>query len=102
VEVRRDAEPATVHIGGVGEVLDDVVGQMVNRKVIVSASRRGKTYLLRDIELDGMKTVPQPEVGRRWTPPPSIGCCLGVDHLNPSYQMGVGRRPRRGDIRGRM
>src|SRR2546421_9423119 len=28
---------------------------------------------------------PQAEVGRRWTPPPSIGRCLGVDHLNPSF-----------------
>ncbi len=29
--------------------------------------------------------VPQPEVGRRWTPQPSIGRCFGVDHLNPSF-----------------
>jgi len=52
LEVRVDAEPGTIHVGGVGEVLDDVVGAMVNHRVVVNVLRRANSYLLRDIQLD--------------------------------------------------
>jgi hypothetical protein len=39
-----------VRISDAGEALDDVVGPMVNRKVIVTAMRRGDKYVYRDIE----------------------------------------------------
>ncbi len=35
-----------------GEVLDDVIGPMVNRQVSVTAIRHRRKYLYRDIELD--------------------------------------------------
>jgi hypothetical protein len=41
-----------VRIREAGEVLDDVVGPMVNRRVLVSAERRGAAYTFRDIELE--------------------------------------------------
>ena len=41
-----------VRIHEANEVLDDVVGPMVNRRVIVTAVRRGNKYLYRDIELE--------------------------------------------------
>jgi hypothetical protein len=41
-----------IRIDKAGEVLDDVIGPMVNRPVTVTALRRGSKYLYRDIELD--------------------------------------------------
>jgi hypothetical protein len=41
-----------IHITGVGETVDDVIGPMVNHQVTVSALRAGKSgYRFRDIEL---------------------------------------------------
>ena len=42
-----------VHVGGLGDAMDDVIGPMVNKTVKVRATRdkRGK-YRLSDIELD--------------------------------------------------
>jgi hypothetical protein len=45
-------ENPRVKIDEAGDALDDVVGPMVNRKVIVSTIRRGAKYVYRDIELD--------------------------------------------------
>lgn len=39
-----------VHIIKAGEVLDDVIGPMVNRRVIVTAIKRGERYEYQDIE----------------------------------------------------
>ncbi len=47
-----DVPPQHVHIDEAGDVLDDVIGPMVNRKVLVSAIRRGQKHIYRDIELD--------------------------------------------------
>ena len=47
-----DPELGHIRIDDAGEALDDVVGPMVNRKVLVSTLRRGSKYLYRDIELD--------------------------------------------------
>jgi hypothetical protein len=41
-----------IRISGANDVLDDVVGPMVNKKVVVTAIRRGSKTLYRDIELD--------------------------------------------------
>ena len=41
-----------IRIDDAGDVLDDVVGPMVNHKVIVSAMRRGNENSYRDIELE--------------------------------------------------
>jgi hypothetical protein len=41
-----------IRIEDAGDALDDVVGPMVNRTVIVSTVRRGTKHLYRDIELD--------------------------------------------------
>jgi hypothetical protein len=41
-----------VRIYNAGDVLDDVVGPMVNRKVVVTALYSGSRYLYRDIELE--------------------------------------------------
>lgn len=46
------APPQHLKIEDAGDVLDDVVGPMVNRLVNVSVVRRGKKFLYRDIELD--------------------------------------------------
>jgi hypothetical protein len=43
--------PEHLHIIEAGEALDDVVGPMVNRAVIVSVLKRGTKYLYRDIEI---------------------------------------------------
>ncbi len=48
--VTNDASP--IHIVGATDALDDVVGPMVNRRVIVSVVRRGSKTVYRDIELD--------------------------------------------------
>jgi hypothetical protein len=47
-----DPEQVHVRIDEAGDALDDVVGPMVNRNVLVSAVRRGSKHLYRDIELD--------------------------------------------------
>lgn len=49
-------DDSLVHIAGVGETIDDVIGPMVNHSVVVSALRDGKgAYSFRDIELlDGV------------------------------------------------
>ena len=46
--------PPLAHVKFVeaGDALDDVVGPMVNRPVVVTAVRRGSKHLYRDIELD--------------------------------------------------
>ena len=41
---------SNVHVSEISEVLDDVVGPMVNKLVVVTAVRRGTRYLYRDIE----------------------------------------------------
>lgn len=41
-----------VRIEDAGDVLDDVVGPMVNRKVVVTALRHGSKLIYRDIELE--------------------------------------------------
>lgn len=46
-------DDAPVHISGVGETVDDVIGPMVNHSVVVHVSRDGKgSYSFRDIELE--------------------------------------------------
>lgn len=51
LEVLMDGE--IVHIGGLNETVDDVIGPMVNRPVIVQAKRKGKGgWQFQDIELD--------------------------------------------------
>lgn len=47
-----DDPPIHVKVEEAGDVLDDVVGPMVNRPVVLHATRHGKKYLFRDIELD--------------------------------------------------
>jgi hypothetical protein len=52
LEVATTAEPPEhVRIEEATDALDDVVGPMVNRKVEISALRRGSKHLYRDIEL---------------------------------------------------
>jgi hypothetical protein len=41
-----------VRINDANEVLDDVVGPMVNKRVVVTAVRRGTRYFYRDIEIE--------------------------------------------------
>ncbi|HEX5215976.1 MAG TPA: hypothetical protein VFV98_10970, partial [Vicinamibacterales bacterium] len=41
-----------VRIDGAGDALDDVVGPMVNRPVIVTVRRRGKKWVFQDIETE--------------------------------------------------
>jgi len=61
-------EPVREHIriDEAGDALDDVVGPMVNRNVVVTAVRRGKKYFYNDIELveSGGRSQAKPEV---WT-----------------------------------
>jgi hypothetical protein len=47
-----ETPPAHIRVDEAGEALDDVVGPMVNRRVIVTVVRRGRKHLYRDIELD--------------------------------------------------
>jgi hypothetical protein len=47
-----DVSGGNVRIEDAGDALDDVVGPMVNRRVVISAVRRGSKYLYRDIELE--------------------------------------------------
>jgi hypothetical protein len=50
--VTSDSPPQHLKIEQAGEVLDDVVGPMVNRLVNVSVLRRGKKLVYQDIELE--------------------------------------------------
>lgn len=52
LEVTTIEQQNHYHIEGISEVLDDVVGPMINRSVVVTAVRRGNKYLYRDIELE--------------------------------------------------
>ena len=52
VAVRTPGQEEHVKIHEANEVLDDVVGPMVNRKVLVTAVRSGSRFLYRDIELE--------------------------------------------------
>jgi hypothetical protein len=53
LEVTTQAPAADhVRIEDAGDALDDVVGPMVNRPVVVTAVRRGARLLYRDIELE--------------------------------------------------
>ena len=53
LEVATTTPPvAHIRVDEAGEALDDVVGPMVNRPVVVTAVRRGSKHLYRDIELD--------------------------------------------------
>ena len=52
LEIATADPPDHVRIDKAGEVLDDVIGPMVNRRVVVTAVRRGRKYFYRDIELD--------------------------------------------------
>lgn len=47
-----EASPRHIRIDDAGEALDDVIGPMVNRRVVVTAVRRGAKHLYRDIELE--------------------------------------------------
>jgi hypothetical protein len=44
--------PRTIRVDGAGEEVDDVLGPMVNREVLIDVfvKRRGKRYFLRDIQ----------------------------------------------------
>lgn len=47
-----EGPPTPIHIEQAGDALDDVVGPMVNHRVVVDAIQRGKRYLYLDIEMD--------------------------------------------------
>ena len=52
LELISSAEPnSSIHVSEAGDALDDVVGPMVNRPVVVSVVKRGDKYIFRDIEL---------------------------------------------------
>jgi hypothetical protein len=52
LEVISSTEPhSTIHVVEAGDALDDVVGPMVNRPVVISVLKRGDRYIFRDIEL---------------------------------------------------
>jgi hypothetical protein len=52
LEITKAGDPIEhIRIEDAGDALDDVVGPMVNRQVVVSATRRATKYLYRDIEL---------------------------------------------------
>jgi hypothetical protein len=52
LEVATAEQEKDIHISQTGDVLDDVVGPMVNRKIVVTALFTGSKYLYRDIELE--------------------------------------------------
>jgi hypothetical protein len=52
LDVRPDGTTASVHIAGITELLDDVVGPMVNKNVIVKTLRRNDKHIFQDIELE--------------------------------------------------
>lgn len=43
---------ANIHIEGAGEAIDDIVGPMVNHKVLVDVILRNTKYYYQDIQLD--------------------------------------------------
>ena len=43
---------ATIHVERAGDPIDDIVGPMVNHRVLVDVVVRGKKRLFRDIQLD--------------------------------------------------
>ena len=47
-----DEQGDSVHIAGLQDTVDDVIGPMVNRRVVVRAVRSGRQLRFRDIELD--------------------------------------------------
>jgi len=47
-----EPQPADVRIDDAGDALDDVIGPMLNRRVVVQAIRRGGKLHYRDIEPD--------------------------------------------------
>jgi hypothetical protein len=49
-EVQPGIDPHTTVLE-ISEVLDDVIGPMVNKRVVVTALRRANKYFYRDIEL---------------------------------------------------
>ncbi len=52
LEISKAGDPVEhIRVEDAGDALDDVVGPMVNRQVVVSAIKRGTKYLYRDIEL---------------------------------------------------
>jgi hypothetical protein len=52
LEIATTDALAHIRIYEATDVLDDVIGPMVNRRVMVTALRRGQRHLYRDIELD--------------------------------------------------
>ena len=53
LEVVTPNDPTrSVRIESIGEVLDDVIGPMLNKRVLVAAIRQGARTIYRDIELD--------------------------------------------------
>ena len=52
LEISAGDSGHSIRIDGAGEVLDDLIGPMVNRKVAVTATRRGRKQYYRDIELE--------------------------------------------------
>lgn len=50
LEIQPDSG-TPIHVDGAGDVLDDVVGPMVNHRVLVTAVRRGTRHVYQDIEL---------------------------------------------------
>jgi hypothetical protein len=53
LEVATLADPSThIRVDEAGDALDDVVGPMVNRLIVLQAVRQGPKYFYRDIELD--------------------------------------------------
>lgn len=52
LEVRPDDAASSIHITGITELLDDVVGPMVNKRVIVKTLLRNKKHIFQDIELE--------------------------------------------------
>jgi hypothetical protein len=49
-ESNKGEAPKSVRIEAAGEVLDDVIGPMVNHRVVVTATRRGEKLRFEDIE----------------------------------------------------
>jgi hypothetical protein len=45
-------ERDTIRVYETGEIIDDIVGPMVNRRVVVDVARRKRKYIFRDIQLD--------------------------------------------------
>jgi hypothetical protein len=52
LEIATTDRPDHIRIDKAGDVLDDVIGPMVNRGVVLTVVQRGRKYLYRDIELD--------------------------------------------------